>query len=169
MILDVTHASDQSIVESLELFSGPVIASHHNCRALVPGERQLPDSLLQEIIQRDGVIGVSMDTWMLYRPGVNWTRVPEKRRDLFPRSAITLDDLADHIDHVCQLSGDSRHVGIGGDTDGQGGCEGAPAEIDTVADYPKLAEVLIKRGYNSRDIANIMYRNWQQGFEKWLP
>ena len=169
MILDVTHASDQSIIESLELFSGPVIASHHNCRALVPGERQLPDSLVQEVIRRDGVIGVSMDTWMLYRPGVDWTRVPEKRRDLFPRSAITLDDLADHIDHVCQLAGDSRHVGIGGDTDGQGGSEGAPAEIDTVADYQKLAEVLIKRGYNSSDVANIMYGNWQQGFEKWLP
>ena len=136
------HASDQSARQALELFSGPILASHQNCRALVPGERQFPDDLLKAVIQRGGVIGASMDTWMLYKPGIDWGGKIPPRRSVFPREEITLNDLADHIDYVCQLSGNALHAGIGGDTDGQGGCEGAPLEIDTVADYQKLADVL---------------------------
>ena len=168
MILDLTHASDESIRQALELFSGPIIASHQNCRALVPGERQFPDEILNAIIEREGVIGSSMDTWMLYRPGLDWSQEIPDRRKVFSREAVTLEDLADHIDHVCQLAGNSLHAGIGGDTDGQGGCEGAPLEIDTVADYQKLASVLENRGYSTEDIENIMYRNWQRFYEKWL-
>lgn len=169
MILDVTHASDLSVRESLELFSGAVLASHQNCRALCPGERQFPDDILQAVIERGGVIGVSMDTWMLYRSGIDWADIPPDRRSRFPREAMTLNDLADHIDHVCQLAGNSQHAAIGGDTDGQGGREGAPAEIDTVADYQRLANVLLDRGYSAVAVENIMYRNWQRFFEKWLP
>ncbi|MDA1013093.1 MAG: membrane dipeptidase [Planctomycetota bacterium] len=169
MMLDVTHASDRSNEESLELFGGRVLASHHNCRSLVPGERQLPDHLLRAIIQRDGVVGVSMDTWMLYRPGIDWSRIPSDRRAVFSRDAITLSDVADHVDHVCQLAGDSRHVAIGGDTDGQGGREGAPAEVDTVADYRKLADVLSDRGYVTADLENIMAGNWLRILSAALP
>ncbi|MCH2211103.1 MAG: dipeptidase [Fuerstiella sp.] len=169
MILDLTHASDRSAREALDLFSGPILASHQNCRELVPGERQFPDDLLTAVIQRDGIIGASMDTWMLYKPGIDWTAKIPSRRTLFPRDAITLDDLVDHIDHVCQLAGNSLHAGIGGDTDGQGGREGAPLEIDTVADYQKLADVLDRRGYTQEDIANVMYRNWQRFFADRLP
>ena len=169
MILDLTHASDQSARQALDLFSGAVLASHQNCRALVPGERQFPDDLLEAVIQRGGVVGASMDAWMLYRPGLNWAGQIPPRRSVFPREAITLADLADHIDHVCQLAGDSLHAGIGGDTDGQGGRDGAPCEIDTVADYQELAGVLDRRGYAQQDIANVMFRNWQRFFETRLP
>jgi len=169
MILDVTHASDASVWQSLDLFSGPVLASHQNCRALVPGERQFPDDILQAIIRRGAVIGISMDTWMLYKPGHNWSAKTSSRRDLFTREAVTLEDFADHIDHVCQLAGNSRHAAIGGDTDGQGGRDGAPAEIDTLADYQKLIDVLARRGYTNDDIENVMVRNWQRFFETWLP
>ena len=82
---------------------------------------------------------------------------------------MTLANLADHIDHICQLAGDSLHAAIGGDTDGQGGREGMPNEIDTVADYQKVADVLAERGYRQDDIANVMSRNWQRFFERWLP
>jgi membrane dipeptidase len=169
MILDLTHASDRSNEESLELFGGHVIATHHNCRSLVPGERQLPDHLLQAIIDRDGVVGVSMDTWMLYRPGIDWSAIPGDRRELFPREAITLNDVADHVDHICQFAGNSRHAAIGGDTDGQGGCEGAPADVNTVADYARLADVLTARGYSADDVDNIMFRNWMRVFSTALP
>lgn len=169
MILDLTHASDASVRQALEIFSGPVLASHQNCRAIVPGERQFPDDQLQAIIQRGGVIGASMDSWMLYKPGLNWGAKIPPRRTVFPREAVTLEDYVDHIDHVCQLAGNSRHAAIGGDTDGQGGSGGAPLEIDTVADYQKVAEALRRRGYSEDDIANIMYRNWQRFFETWLP
>ena len=63
-------------------------------------------------------------------------------RDFFPREAVTLEHLVDHIDHVCQLAGNANHAAIGGDTDGQGGTDGAPIDIDSVADYPKLRRFL---------------------------
>ena len=73
------------------------------------------------------------------------------------------------MDYVCQLAGNSLHAGIGGDTDGQGGSDGAPHDVDTVADYQKIADILDRRGYTQEDIENIMYKNWQRFFEKWLP
>ncbi len=170
MILDLTHTADEGFWQALELFSGPVLASHQNCRALVPGERQFSDEQLQAILQRGAVIGASMDTWMLYPEGnLDWGGDIPLRISVFTREAVTLDSLADHIDHVCQLAGSSQQAAIGGDTDGQGGRAGAPYEIDTVADYQKLAGVLERRGYGEEDIANVMYRNWQRFYEKWLP
>ena len=169
MILDVTHASDASVREALDLFGGPVLASHQNCRAIVPGERQFPDDQLRAVIRRGGVIGVSMDSWMLYRPGLNWGGPIPPRRSVYSKEAVTLEDYCDHVDHICQLAGNSRHAAIGGDTDGQGGSGGAPAEIDTVADYQKVAGVLDRRGYSSGAIEDVMYRNWQRFFETHLP
>jgi membrane dipeptidase len=171
MVLDVTHTSDRCVREALGIFTGPILASHQNCRALVPGERQHPDDILKAVIERGGVIGTSMDTWMLTdKVEKDWSgRKPMKRTDYFTREDVTLEDAANHIDYVNQLSGDSLHSAIGGDTDGQGGAEGAPADVDTVADYLKLVPILERRGYKLPDIENIMYRNWQRFFEKWLP
>ena len=170
MILDLTHTADEAFWSAMDGFSGPVMASHQNCRALVPGERQFSDEQLKAILARGGVIGASMDTWMLYAEGnIDWGGEIPSRRSRFPREAVTLEHLVDHIDHVCQLAGNSEHAAIGGDTDGQGGKDGAPYEVDTVADYQKVAEVLENRGYAQPDIANVMYRNWQRFYEKWLP
>ena len=170
VILDMTHTADESFWGALEQFNGPVLASHQNCRALVPAERQFSDEQLRAIIERGGVVGASMDTWMLYPGGdLDWSAEIPARRDRFPREAVTLNHLVDHIDHVCQLAGNTEHAAIGADTDGQSGKDGAPHEIDTVADYQKVAAVLEKRGFVCADIDNIMYRNWQRFFEKWLP
>ena len=170
VILDMTHTADESFWGALEQFNGPVLASHQNCRALVPAERQFSDEQLRAIIERGGVVGASMDTWMLYPGGdLDWSAEIPARRDRFPRDAVTLNHLVDHIDHVCQLAGNTEHAAIGADTDGQSGKDGAPHEIDTVADYQKVAAVLEKRGFACEDIDNIMYRNWQRFFEKWLP
>ncbi len=168
MILDVTHTSDRSVREAIGMFDGPLLASHQNCRAVSPGERQQPDDILLEVIARGGVIGHSMDTWMLYRDGIDWAKVPS-RRDVFARDEVTLDNMVDHVDHVSQLAGNSLHSAIGGDTDGQGGRDGAPYEIDTVADYQKLSGALDRRGYSQDDIENIMFRNWQRFYEEHLP
>jgi len=170
MILDLTHTADEGFWQALDLFAGPLLASHQNCRALVPGERQFDDEQLKAILERGAVIGASMDTWMLYSENnMDWGGVIPSRRSVFPRDAVTLENVADHIDHVCQLAGNSQQAAIGGDTDGQGGRAGAPYEIDTVADFQKLAGVLERRGYKEEDIANVMYCNWQRFYEKWLP
>ena len=171
MLLDTAHISDRSFWEALEHYSGPILASHQNCRALAPGERQFTDEQISAVIERGGVVGASMDTWMLRETQeIDWaTTAAYPRRDYFPREAVTLEHIANHMDHVCQLAGNALHAGIGGDTDGQGGVDGAPFEVDTVADYQKIAPILERRGYSDADVANIMYRNWQRFYEQHMP
>ena len=171
MLLDVTHTSDRSVREALAIFRGPLLATHSNVRALCRGERQLPDDLLQAVIDRDGVVGASMDTWMIWPQGApdwgtdDW---PNNRR-YFPREAVTLAHLVDHMEYVNRMAGDALHSGIGGDTDGQGGRECAPADVDTIVDYLKIADILRSRGYSESDVENIMWRNWVRLFDRGLP
>ena len=171
MLLDVTHTSDRSVREALAVFKGPLLATHSNTRALCVGERQLPDDLIQAVIDRDGVIGASMDTWMLWPAGApDWgTDKWPNNRKYFPRSAVTLDDLVNHMEYVNRMAGDALHSGIGGDTDGQGGRECAPADVDTVMDYHRIAGILRRRDYAEADVENVMWRNWVRLFERALP
>ncbi len=171
MLLDLTHISDESFFEAVDLYEGPVLASHQNCRALVPGQRQFSDEQLRIVIERGGVIGASMDTWMLcpwYT--LDWANTGGyNRRDHFRREEISLNHVADHIDHVCQLAGNADHAAIGGDTDGQGGIDGAPSEVDSIADYQLLVPILEGRGYARADVEKIMYRNWVRFYTDHLP
>jgi membrane dipeptidase len=66
----------------------------------------------------------------------------------------------DHIDHICQLAGGTRNIGIGSDLDGAFGTEQAPADLDSIADLQNLTSLLQKRGYSPEDIEGIMWRNW---------
>ena len=153
IILDVTHLSDESLDQSMDIFGGTVWASHCNCRALVPGDRQLSDGQLKRLIERGCVIGAALDAWMLI-PG--WERgvtTPES-------SGVALSHVVDHIDHVCQLAGNADHAGIGTDLDGGFGREQAPGDLDTIADLQKLPGMLGQRGYSEGDIEKIMSRNF---------
>jgi membrane dipeptidase len=151
MVLDMTHFSDQAFWQALELFNGPVLASHNNCRALVPHQRQFSDEQLQAIIERDGVIGAAFDAWML-QPG--WIIGHSSNQH------VTLATVVDHIDHVCQLAGNSRHAALGTDLDGGFGREQSPSDLDTIADLQKISNLLLERGYSNDDIAAIMHGNW---------
>jgi membrane dipeptidase len=160
MILDATHLSDPSFFHALDIFGGPVLASHQNCRALVPGARQFSDEQLRLLIERGGVIGVAFDNWMI---------VPDWKTGRTPRSEATLAKIADHIDHICQLAGSHRHVAIGTDLDGGYGSEQSPIEIDTIADVQKLAEVLSQRGYTQAAIDDVFHGNWLRFLCQHLP
>ncbi|MGC9348496.1 MAG: dipeptidase [Anaerolineae bacterium] len=151
MVLDLTHFSDQAFWEALDRFEGPVLASHNTCRALVPHQRQFSDEQLTAIFERGGVIGVAFDTWML-KPG--WVRGQSTNED------VLLSDVVDHIDHICQLSGSSRHAAIGSDLDGGFGREQSPYDLDTIADLQRLPDLLSGRGYAEEDVAAIMHANW---------
>ncbi|MCB0099439.1 MAG: dipeptidase, partial [Caldilineaceae bacterium] len=151
VLLDMTHFSDRSFWEALEHYEGPVLASHNNCRALVPHQRQFSDEQLRVIFQRNGVIGAAFDTWMLQPGWVVGQTTNEK---------VTLDTVVDHIDYICQLAGNSRHAAIGTDLDGGYGREQSPSDLDTIADLQKLGGLLAKRGYNDADIAAILHGNW---------
>jgi membrane dipeptidase len=151
ILLDLTHLSDQAFWEAIDCFEGTVLASHNNCRALVPHQRQFDNKQIYAVIERNGVIGVALDNWML-RPG--WTRGAKENE------RVTLEHVADHVDHICQLAGNSQHAAIGSDLDGGFGREQSPADLDTIADLQHLAEILSKRGYRDTDIAALMHGNW---------
>ncbi len=151
VLLDLTHFSDQAFWEALDLYHGPVLASHNNCRALVPHQRQFSDDQIQAIIERDGVIGAAFDVWML-KP--DWSGLDHGNRN------VTLETVIDHIDHICQLAGDSRHVAIGTDLDGGFGREQSPSDLDTIADLQRMPGLLRARGYGEDDVTNIMHGNW---------
>lgn len=151
MILDVTHLSDEAFWEAMSLYDGPIIASHHNCRALVPHQRQLSDKQIHALVQRDAVIGAAFDMWML---------IPEWSYGKSNNRAVTIATVAEHIDHVCQIAGNSLHAAIGSDLDGGFGRESSPHDLDTIADVQKLAGALSDRDFDDDDIANVMHGNW---------
>ncbi|MCZ6675650.1 MAG: membrane dipeptidase [Candidatus Poribacteria bacterium] len=157
MILDLTHLSDPSFYEALDRFSGPVIASHNNCRALVTGDRQFSDDQIEKLIERGAVIGATLDAWMLVPGWVHGESSPEN---------VKLTAVVDHIDHVCQLAGNTLHAAIGTDT---GATYHMPSDFIATADLQKLATILADRGYGDADIDNIFHGNWLRFFRQWLP
>jgi membrane dipeptidase len=157
MILDVTHLADESFWEAIKLFDGPILASHNNCRALVPGDRQFDDDQVRAVLERGGVIGAAFDAWML---------VPDWNKNASEHPKATLENVVDHIDHVCQIAGNARYIAIGSDLDGGYGTEQSPEDLDTIADVQKLPGLLRKRGYSQDDIESIMHLNWMRFFER---
>lgn len=153
IVLDCTHLTDPAFWEALEIYSGPVWASHNNCRALVPHQRQFSDEQLKALIERDAVIGMAFDAWMMH-PG--WQRSITQ-----PYTAgVNIARIVEHVDHICQLAGNTRHVGIGSDLDGGYGREQCPYDMDSIADLQSLAGILSERGYEQADVEAIMHGNW---------
>jgi membrane dipeptidase len=160
MALDVTHLSDTSMAQALGAFGGRVLASHHNCRALVPGDRQLTDEQIKQLVARDAVIGTALDAWMLYPGWVRGQTRPE---------VVGLEAVADHIEHVCQIAGNVRHAAIGSDLDGGFGTEQTPRDLDTIADLQKVGEILERRGYGAADVEAVFHGNWLRFLRESLP
>jgi membrane dipeptidase len=153
LILDATHLCDVSFWETMKIYEGPVWASHNNCRKFVNHNRQYADEQIQELVSRDAVIGIALDAWMMVP---NWVR-----GESTPQSMdVSLKQMIDNIDHVCQLAGDSLHVGIGTDLDGAFGKEQTPYDLDTIADLQKVPHMLKEKGYLDADIENIMSQNF---------
>ena len=153
IILDVTHLCDDCFWEALDLFGGPMWASHQNCRALVPHNRQFSDEQIKAIVERGAVIGAALDAWMMV-PG--WVR-----KKTTPESVgLTLDKIVEHIDHVCQIAGSARYSGIGSDLDGAFGKEQTPADLDTIADLARIPAMLKARGYSEEDVRLIAHGNF---------
>ena len=153
IILDVTHLCDESLRDALDHFNGAIWASHSNCRALVAHNRQFSDDQIRELIQRGTIIGGVFDAWMLVPGWVRGETTPES-------ASVTLNTVVEHIDHVCQLAGNSRHSMIGSDLDGAFGREQCPSDVHTIADLEKLGDVFAARGYSPQDIENIFSANF---------
>src|ERR1700752_664394 len=163
-ILDLSHMDEASAFESLDRYEGPVMATHANCAALMRGadtNRHLPDRVIQGVVERGGVVGLIPFNAFLK---VGWKRDSGSRREEVP-----LDVLIAHIDHVCQLAGNSLHAGIGSDFDGGFGLQSIPPELDSIADLQMIASKLIARGYGESDAENVLGGNWLRFLRKHLP
>ncbi len=151
VLLDLTHCSDPAFWSALERYNGPVLASHNNCRELVPHQRQFTDEQIKAIIERDGVIGVAFDCWML-QP--HWVVGHTNNEN------VTIETVLQHLDHICDLAGNARHVALGTDLDGGFGREQSPCDLDTIVDLQRIPAMLEKRGFSQDDIAGVMHGNW---------
>jgi len=109
--------------------------------------------MIRALVERDAVIGMAFDAWMMV-PG--WVR-----GQTTPAGAgLTLARIVDHIDHVCQVAGNARHVGIGSDLDGAFGTEQTPADLGCISDLQRLPAQLAERTYTANDIDGILSGNF---------
>lgn len=160
-VLDISHASEHAAYESLDTYSGAIIASHSNARKFHNSDRQLTDLAIRRLGERGGVMGIPMFNSFL-KDG--WRRSTGSKKE-----EVTLDHVADAIDHICQLTGSAAHVGIGSDFDGGFGLRSVPAEIDTIGDLRLVVPKLITRGYSPEDITVIMNGNFLRILRQTLP
>ncbi len=154
VVHDLSHLSQRATDELLALTDAPVIASHSNCRTLLPGDnhRHLADDTIREIARRGGVIGVNLVAKFL-----DPTLAASK--DPIPGDA-TIDQLCDHIERICQLAGDRAHVALGSDMDGGITANDLPKGIDTPTDLRKITDTLASRGWPHEDRGAFAWGNW---------
>ena len=145
IILDVSHLAEQAFWEAMEIFTGPVLATHNCCRALCDHDRQLDDQQIKALAQRGGVIGTpwTLDDLPLVGPG----RHGQHRHHAGDRGRP----------HRPRLPADRerRHRHRPGRRLRQ-----CPSDLDTIADLQKIPAILEKRGYSQTDVADIMHGNW---------
>jgi membrane dipeptidase len=163
MILDLSHMAEEAALEALDRYSGILIASHSNVRALLPGserpDRHLIDLVIDRIVEHQGVIGiVPYNKFLLghWRPGD-------------PREWVTMDHIIAQIDYICQRAGDALHVAIGSDFDGGFGLDKIPVGLDSIADLRLIGDALAARGYEQNDVEAIMGKNWLTTLRSALP
>jgi membrane dipeptidase len=153
LILDVTHYCDESFWDALDHFSGPIWASHSNCRSIVNWNRQFNDDQIKALIEREAVIGMAFDAIMMVE---GWAHHRSTPADF----SLKVEKICEHVDHICQLAGNARHVGIGTDLDGGFGTEQTPMDLDSIVDVVKMAHPLLKRGYTHQEIDGIFQDNF---------
>lgn len=147
MVIDLAHIAEAGFWDTLELSSKPVIVSHANCRKLCEHHRNLTDTQIKALAQAQGVLGITYAAQ-------------------FVATNATIEDVVEHIDHVCQLVGNCLHVGLGSDFDG---ADIMPKGLEDVTKVPKIIDILQKKGYKEENIAKIMGENFIRVLKENLP
>jgi membrane dipeptidase len=166
VVHDLSHLSWHAIDDLFTLTDASVIASHSNCSALLewpargakegaaPSQRHLLDEHIREIGKRGGVVGLNLVRFFI-RSGL--------RRD-DPNDRPSVDEAADHVEHVCAIMGHRRGVGLGSDLDGGITRDDLPAGLSSHLDMPLISDALRRRGWSDADVANFEWGNWARVF-----
>lgn len=160
MILDVTHLADDAFYQAIEEFTGPILATHNNCRSLVPGQRQYTDDQIRRVTERGGLVCVALDAWMLYPGWVKGSSDP---------GLVSFKHVADQIEHIVSVAGNSDSVAIGSDLDGGFGNEQCPGECRSIADLGRLSSHLRDRGFTASEVDSVMHQNLLHFLSRHLP
>lgn len=181
IMIDVSHVTDATFDQVIELSKAPVIATHSSCRKFTPGwQRNMSDEMIRKLAEHGGVIQINFGSAFLTEPANEYSNTfyparsaymdenglepgdPEvdeweqRYREEHPYPYATLADVVAHIDHVVELVG-IDHVGLGSDFDGVG--DSLPEGLKDVSGYPHLIRALLERGYSEEDIAKICSGN----------
>ena len=149
VILDLSHMADQAVADAFELWRGPIIASHSNARALVPGDRQITDATAAEIARRGGIVGISF--------------YPNHLR---PKGRTSLDDVVRHAVHHARTTGGPEHVGLGTDLDG-----GIDSRYGPISDLKELEQLrgMLRKHFSVAQVEGVMGENWIEFLLRSLP
>ena len=149
VILDLSHMADQAVADAFAMWRGPVIASHSNARAIVPGDRQITDATAAEVARRGGMLGISFYARHLRRSG-----------------NASLDDVVRHALHLARAAGGAEHVGLGTDLDGGFGIK--DAALSDLSEL-KTLPALLRRHFNATQVEGILGTNWLEFLSRSLP
>jgi membrane dipeptidase len=152
MIVDVSHSSDKTTWDVLEISTEPIIASHSSAQAICGHPRNVNDDLIKAISQSGGAIFINFCPEFLDEDFWKGSR----------KEAPLIDKVIAHIDHIANVGG-IESVGIGSDYDGMGP---APIGLEDVSKFPNITKKLIEKGYKEDDIAKVMGGNFLRIFEK---
>jgi membrane dipeptidase len=188
MLVDLSHVSDETFDDAIEIVTAPPIASHSSCRHFTPGfERNLDDERIVKLAGKGGVIQINFGSSFLTAAANAWSQGAWKAEQAFraeqgakegsaeldafraeyvkqhPMPRATLDDVVAHVEHVIAIAG-VDHVGIGSDFDGVGPT--LPTELADVSMYPNLIAALLARGHSEADVEKIaggnLLRVWRE-------
>ena len=186
MLIDVSHVSDKTMSDVLDLSRAPVIASHSSARALGDRPRNIPDDLLRRFAKNGGVVMVNFYPGFIDQKVIAASRerdarlksqmdqlaatykddpkrLEEERNKLLaanPLPPTPLSVLIDHFDHIAKVAG-VDHVGIGSDFDG---VSSLPVDMEDISKLPNITYALLKRGYSERDVRKILGGNFMRAF-----
>ncbi len=161
-VLDISHMDEKAVLQAFDHYPKRIMASHANPLGMMKGSdsnRFLSDRVIEGLIEREGLVGIVIYNLFLKQ---GWVKND-------PREDVSLNLVADHIDYICQISGNAKHVGIGSDADGGFGLQSLPTGFDTLGDVQQLPGLLSDKGYSDEDIVGIMGGNWIEFLKNSLP